>query len=153
MGNEIMRDKCPEKYCSKGSVIKNSIPTIIAVLLVAYFSGDLFKGSGMQTAVVIAIEVAVVVSIYGMFYLFMNGVKKRLAETYISVCENGICGVCPINGYKNREFSYTYAEVTKVTQKGERLFIDTASGRVVLTLTNATVVAELINGRKNFIEG
>ena len=32
MGNEIKRDMCPEKYYAKGSVIKDSIPTIKAWL-------------------------------------------------------------------------------------------------------------------------
>ena len=147
MGDEIKRDRCPEKYCSKGSVIKDSIPTLIAILVVAYFSGDLFRAGGIGAAAVIVIEAVVVFGFYGLLYLFMSGIKKRLAETYISVCENGICGVCPINGYKNREFSHTYSEITKVIVKGERIFIDTVSGRIALTLNDTKGVGEIINSK------
>ena len=41
---------CPEKYYAKGSVVKDSIPTIIAIVIVAFFSGNLFNGSGMNVA-------------------------------------------------------------------------------------------------------
>lgn len=147
MGNEILRDSCPEKYCKKGNLFIDALPVLIASVVVAYFSGTLFKGSGMQTVIIIVIEVVVILGLYGIFYFFMNGMKKRLAETYISVCDNGICGVCPINGYKNREFSHTYSEITNVTVKGERIFIDTASGRIALTLNNALAVAQAINSK------
>ena len=147
MGNEIKRDQCPEKYCKKGNLIVDALPVLVASLLVAYFSGNLFKGSGMETAIVIIVEVVFIFGIYGLFYWLMGGMKKRLAETYISVCENGICGVCPINGYKNRSFSHTYAEITKVTVKGERMFIDTASGRIALTLNDAKGVGDIINAK------
>ncbi len=147
MGNEIIRDKCPDKYFKKGNLFIDALPVLIASLVVAYFSGSLFKGSGMETAIVIVVEAVFIFGLYGLFYWFMGGMKKRLAETYISVCENGICGICPINGYKNREFSHTYSEITKVIVKGERIFIDTVSGRIALTLNDANGVGNIINSK------
>lgn len=38
MGNEIKREKCSEKYYARGSVIKDRIPTIIALVNVAFIS-------------------------------------------------------------------------------------------------------------------
>lgn len=145
MGNEILRDSCPQKYCKKGNLFVDALPVLLAAIVVAYFSGSLFKGGGMEATVIIIIEAVFIFGIYGIFYVLMGGMKKRLAETYISVCDNGICGICPINGYKNREFSSTYSEITKVTVKGERIFIDTASGRITLTLNNASAAADVIN--------
>ena len=147
MGNEIKRDMCPEKYYAKGSVIKDSIPTIIALVIVAFFSGNLFNGSGLGIAITILIEAVFVCFMYGFIFLMFKGMKKRLAETYISVSENGVCGVCPLNGYKNKTFELTYDEITKMVVKGERLFLYSKKGTVALTLRDAAGTAALIKSK------
>lgn len=147
MGNEIKRDMCPEKYCSTASVFKDSISTMIALVIVAVFSGSFFNESGLDIAVTIIIEVTVVALFYGLIFILFKGMKKRLAETYISVCENGICGVCPMNGFKNRTFQLSYDEINKMVVKGERLFLYSQKGNVALTLNDAPGTAELIKAK------
>ena len=147
MGNEIKRDMCPEKYYAKGSIIKDSIPTIIALVIVAFFSGNLFNGSGLNVAITILIEAVFVCLMYGFIFFMFKGMKTRLAETYISVCENGVCGVCPLNGYKNKTFELSYNEITKMVVKGERLFLYSNKGNVALTLRDAAGTAAHIKSK------
>lgn len=147
MGTEIKRDQCPEKYYAKGSIIKDSIPIIISILIVAFFSGSLFSESGMDTVITIIIEIVFSLILYSVFFFMFKGTKKRLAETYISVCENGITGICPLNGYKNKSFEVHYNEITKLTVKGERLFLNTTKGKITLTLKDAAGTAAAIRSR------
>ena len=147
MGNEVKRDFCPPKYCAQGSAFADSIPTLIAVIIVAFFSGNLFNASGMDLAITLVIEVVFAALLYGFTFVMFRGMKKRLAETYISVCENGVCGICPKNGYKNREFSLLYSQITKVVVKGERLFLYSRKGNVVLTLQSAGETCALIQNK------
>ena len=147
MGNEIKRDVCPEKYYAKGSVIKDSIPTIIALVIVAFFSGNMFYESGMETVVTIIIEAVFVCGMYGFVLFMFKGMKKRIAATYISVCENGVCGVCQMNGFKNKTFELSYAEITKMVVRGERLFLSSKKEKVSLTLKDAAATAELIRSK------
>lgn len=147
MGNEIKRDMCPEKYYAKGSIITDSIPSFIALVIVAFFSGNLFNGSGLNIAITILIEAVFVCLMYGLIFIMFKGMKKRLAETYISVCENGVCGICPLNGYKNKTFELSYNEITKMAVKGERLFLYSKNGNVALTLTDASGTAALIKSK------
>lgn len=137
LGKEIKKDFCPPKYCTKGSIIKDSIPTLVALALVTFFSGNLFYASGLELVVTIIIEVAVAVLLYGLMFLMLRGMKTRLAETYISVCENGVCGICPKNGFKNREFSILYSDIRKVSAKGDRFILYASKGNVTLTLQDA----------------
>lgn len=132
------------KYYAKGSVVKESIPTMIALLIVAFFSGNLFNGSGVNMVITILIEFIFMSLMYGFVFFMLKGMKTRLAETYISVCENGVCGICPLNGYKNKTFELSYGEITKVVRKGERLFLYSGKGNVVLTLKDAAGTAALI---------
>ena len=147
MGNELKRDFCPPKHCSQGSVFSESVPSLIALVIVTFFSGRLFQTSGMDIAVTIVIEIVFASVLYGLVFTMLRGMKKRLAETYISVCENGVCGICPKNGYKNREFSLEYSEITKVTVKGEQLFLYSEKEKVVLTLQSAGETSALIQAR------
>ena len=144
MGNEIKKDMCPEKYYEKGSIVKDSIFPLIALLIVSVFSGNLLSEGGISVVVSIVIEVVIVCIIYGLIFLMLKGMKKRLKETYISVCEKGVCGVCPLNGYKNKNFELYYNEITKVVVKGERLFLYSKKGNVILTLKDTLNTAELI---------
>lgn len=148
MGNEIKRDMCPEKYYAQGSVFKESVPTIIALIIVAFFSGDMFNRGGIDIVVTIIIEAAVVLILYGAIFMFLKGNKTRLAQTYISVCEYGVCGVCPLNGYKNKNFWLLYNEISDVSIKRDRLFINSDKGKVILTLRDAEGTASLIRNLK-----
>ncbi len=151
LGNEIKRDSCPEKYCAKGSIIKDSIPTVIALVIVAFFSGNLFSGSGLNIAITIIIEAVFVCGMYALVYLAFGGMKKRLAETYISLCENGLCGICQA-GRKNRSFEYSYSDIKRISVKGERLFIYPETGVIALTLKDAAGVATIIKSKNPSIK-
>ncbi len=151
LGNEIKRDSCPQKYCAKGSIIKDSIPTIIALVIVAFFSGTLFNDSGMDMALTIIIEVLFAGLMYGLVFLMFANMKKRLAETYISLCEEGFCGICQA-GFKNRNFEQSYFDIKRVLVKGERLFIYPATGVIALTLNDAAGVAAIIKSKNPAIK-
>lgn len=146
MGSEIKRDMCPEKYYAKGSIIKDTIPTIIALVIVAFFSGNLFNGSGINIVITIIIEAVFVCLMFGFVFFMFKGLKKRMSETYISMCKNGVCGVCP-NGFKNKTFELPYNEITKMVIKGERLFLYSNKGNVTLTLRDAAGTASLIKSK------
>jgi len=146
-GNELARDTCPEKYCAQKNVFIESLPTLIAVVIVAFFSGNLFNSSGMSQVTVIVIELVFVFVMYALMYTMFRGMKKRLAETYISVCDYGVRGICPKNGFANREFALNYGEITKIQAKGDRLFLQTQKGNVVLTLHNAAEISALIQSK------
>lgn len=147
MGNELKRDFCPEKYCAQETVFVESLPVLFAVVVVAFFSGNLFDAGGMHLAITILMEIVFAGALYGFSFFLFRGMKKRLSETYLSVCEKGVCGICPKNGYQNREFSLLYAAIDKVDVKGERLFVYSKKGNVVLTLKDAQGTATLIRTR------
>ena len=149
MGTELKRDTCPMKYCKKGSLLGDSLPVIGAMIIVALFSGNLFISAGINTIVSIIIEAVFIIAIYSIFYVMFGKVKDCLAETYISVCKNGVCGICHVNGFKNVAFELTYAEITKMIVSRDRLTLFSAKGRVPLTLNDAQGVAAIIRS-KNF---
>ncbi len=147
VGNEIKRDVCPQKYYEKGSVMKDTLSIVAVTVVISLFSGNLLEAGGLNTVVTLLIEALFVVVMYAMCHFLLKGSKVRLAETYISICENGICGVYPINGMKNGNFSLMYSEITKLSVKNDRLIIFSNKGRIILTLVDAQGSAALINSR------
>ena len=147
LGNELKKDTCPEKYCKQGSFVAESLPILVSSLIVAFFSGNLFQASGVSVAVTVAVEAVFVAVIYGMFFFFMKGMKKRLAETCICVCEGGVLGICALNGFKNRQFCLPYSQITRMEVKKDRLFLYGAKERVILTLKDAPGTAALIQSK------
>ena len=147
MGDEIKRDKCPEKYYANSNVFKDTFPTIIALLVVAFFSGNLLNGSGFNIVITLIIEFVFIGLMYGFITFMFKGIKTRLSETYISVCEKGVSGICQLNGYKNRTFELMYNEINKVDVKGERLFLYSKKGNVVLILRDTSETASLIRNK------
>ena len=82
---------------------------LIALIIVAFLSGNLLGAGGMDGIATLVVECIFVGGLYALFVVLMNGTKKRMAQTGICVCENGICGVCP-NGFQNRKFTLLYRE-------------------------------------------
>lgn len=147
-GAEIKRDTCPRKYCTKKKMIADSIPSLLALIVVAFFSGNLFGASGLHMVFTILIEVAFIAVMYAVTYRTLEKARKCFANMYICVCEQGVMGVCIDKGYKNREFAYAYEQIKKVTAKGERVFLSTDSEQIVLTLDNARETAALIDSMR-----
>ena len=144
LGQEILRDKCPEKYCSKNSFFSDILPILLASVVVAIMSGTMFNKAGINIFTTVVMDVLVIMFLCGLFLVLFSGVKKRLAQTYISVCEKGICGIRAINGYKNGMFEIVYADILKVTNKGERVIIETKIGKIIMTLSKAEETVNLI---------
>lgn len=150
LGNELARDFCPEKYSSQGSIIKDTLPTAIVLVLISLWSGGLMGTSFSNIIVSIVFDVVVFCALYAFIFFLMRGVKKRLAKTYISICEYGVKGVCPYNGYKNRDYSIYYKDISKINVKKDQLFIYSKGSRTaVFTLHNAAAAAELIKSKMN----
>lgn len=144
LGNEIKKVRCPDKYCSTKFTAGDFLPILLASIVVAYFSGTLLSAGGINIILTVLIETVFVVGMCFFTNILFKGVKKRLAETYISICENGICGIWAVNGYKNAEFKALYGEITKVTYRGDRVVITTNHGKIVLTLNDVTENVALI---------
>ena len=70
MGNEIKRDICPEKYYSISSVLKNCMPSVIAVMIVAFFSCSMIKENGSTFRKAIRIEIIFVLIMSSLIFLF-----------------------------------------------------------------------------------
>ena len=149
-GAEILKSSCPEKYLRKSSLISDCLSTFVAFLIVAYFSGNLFKAGGLNSVTIIIIEAVVILFFTVLTYFLFKGVKKRLSETYISICENGICGIRAVNGFKNAPFSVSYDGITKISHKSDRVYIDSNQGKIILTLNNAEEAVRLIREKCNF---
>ncbi|MBQ7121120.1 MAG: hypothetical protein IJO03_02530 [Clostridia bacterium] len=150
LGNEILRDSCPQKYTEQGNLFKETLPVIVMLVLVSLWSGSLFRGGGISGIATLVIEIIFVFGMYAFVFFVFKGSKKRLAETYISICENGVCGVCPLNGFKNRDFCVYYGSITNVKAKKDQLFIYSAGSKTaVFTLHNASAAAALIQSRLN----
>ena len=143
-GSQIKRDSCPEKYWKKGNFFVDILPVFAASLVVAVLSGDMFTGGGLHIAATIAIEAVVVLALTGTMYFITNGQKKRFAQTYISVCEGGVQGVCPVSGFKCKDFAIPYSQIQKVTAKGDRLTIVSAQGTYIVTVGDAQNTCTLI---------
>lgn len=142
-GQQIKKDSCPEKYWKKGNFFVEFLPALASSLLVAFLSGNLFYNGGISLVVTIVIEAIVVLGLTGFMYLLTSGTKKRFAQTYISVCEGGVQGVCPA-GFKVREFAVPYAQIQKVTAKGDRLTLVSAQGTFIVTVGDAQNTCTLI---------
>lgn len=145
MGNEILKDTCPQRFYDKSGIIKDTLPIIIAVVIVALFSGNLFSKAGINSLINLIIEVCFIFTFGIVFYFLFAKIKSKFSETYISVCENGICGVKDAGGFKNEPFCYEYWQINGVVSKGEKLLVDTVDGRFVILLENSENTARLIN--------
>lgn len=144
MGIEIKRDMCPPKYYSKVSLITDTLPVLIALVFVASVEASLLRAAGLDDAVILLVNIAFVALVYLYVFFMFRGLRSRLAETYISVCEYGVCGVYQKTGFKNDTFGLVYNEIAKMKVKKDRLLLDSPKGRVVLTLSDAANTGALI---------
>ena len=148
MGNEIKRDTCPEKYCNQKNTFTGIIPVIISLLIVCVFSGVMLKQGGLNIVITVVVE-AVVLCLFSVLYYFLfKKSRARLADTYISVCDNGVHGECAANGFKNKTFELSYAEISNVAVRGDRLSLYSSKGTVFLFLKDVNATAELINQKR-----
>ena len=151
MGNEIKRDTCPDRYLKKVNPIKDILPVAFALLVVAFFSGKLMYAGGINMVAIVSFEVLFVCLMTGFVYYVLRGSKARLAETYISVCEDGVKGICPKNGYRNKTFELTYSEIARIKVRRKRLRLYSYKGNVVLVLKDAKATAELIRSKNKYL--
>ena len=151
MGDEIKRDTCPAKYLKKVSLVKDVLPVAVALLVVVFFSGKLMYTGGINMVSIVLFEILFVCLMTGFVYYVLSGSKKRLAETSISVCENGVKGICPKNGYRNKSFELAYNEIARIKVKRKRLRLYSYKGNVVLALKDAVATAELIKSKNKYL--
>ncbi|MBQ6701448.1 MAG: hypothetical protein IJN17_00665 [Clostridia bacterium] len=147
LGNEIKRDSCPEKYYKSKGFAKDVLPILIPLAVIGIISGILMGTSGAGIIITLVIEALFVGLGTAFLLIFISGSKKRLSQQHISVCDNGICGVCPLSGSKNRRFEHAYSEITKISTKGDRLVIYTEKGNVSVTVSDADATAALIDSK------
>ena len=149
LGNEIAKDCCPEKYYCKRSLYQDIIPIIIAAVIVAFFSNTLLDSAGLAWYWNLLIEFLFVALLGIAFYMIYSGIKKRLSQTYLCICEKGISGVCAISGYKNEKFSVRYEDITGASYQGDTAIIETKKGKFTFVLENAPKMVELIYKKAN----
>lgn len=146
MGNELKRDSCPPQLCSQKRLFLDTIPILISLLFVAVLSGSLFSAAGMDTVVIILIEVVLWGAVYAMMLMMFRKMYKRIAESYISVCAFGVCGICPM-GARSKEFALPYSQIQKITAKGNRLVIKAPGLNAAFTLGDAPGTCALIQSK------
>ena len=149
LGNEILRDQCPEQYYCRRSLLKDILPIVIAAVIVAFFSSTLLDSAGLDWYWNLLIEFLFVMVLGVVFYCLFGGIKKRLSQTYISVCEKGISGICAVNGYKNESFSIPYEEISFASYQGDRAIIETKNGKYTFTLERVSETVGLICKQAN----
>ena len=141
-GNELMHDSCPKKYYSNSVIVSGMLPSILAFLVVAALVSFFLHKVMDLTVILIVVGVLFVLMFIGMFSLF-RGMCKRLSETKISVCENGIEGVVCL-GQMNSTFCVGYDEISKVQTGTDRIVITVSYGTLNLLVHEPEQLADLI---------
>ncbi len=149
IGKEMARATCPKKYCTTGSVVKEVISSTLSFVIVSVAAGLFLNKGGAD--ITVSITVGVVFVLLGTLFMtvIINGQKKRWAQTYISVCEHGVTGICPLNGYKNKTFAISYKDINDVIVKGDRLLLKTTSEKINITIERTAEIANIINTNVN----
>ena len=136
------RFSCPEKYSTQAPLWKDILFNLIPVLIVGFMIASLANGAGMSAAGAYLVG-ALVTAGFTFFSVFVTRAwKKRYEESYMTLQEKGISGVCPVNAFHSKEFAVAYNEIRNVTVKKDRMTLDTAAGRIVLFAEEADAVAE-----------
>ena len=146
LGNELKRDFCPPKLCSQKRLFADSIPVLLALVFVGFFSGSMLSAAGMDTVVILLIEVVLWGAVYAMMLMMFRKMYQRIAESYISVCDFGVCGICPM-GVKSKQFALPYNQIQKITAKGNRLMIKAPGLNAAFTLGDAPGTCALIQSK------
>jgi len=141
-GTELMHDSCPKKYYSNSVIVSGMLPSILAFLVVAALVSFFLHKVMDLTVILIVVGVLFVLMFIGMFSLF-RGMCKRLSETKISVCENGIEGVVCL-GQMNSTFCVGYDEISKVQTGTDRIVITVSYGTLNLLVHEPEQLADLI---------
>ncbi len=144
LGEILKTDRCPEKNCEKGGIMKDCVIVDIVMAIISVVSGNMLIKGGVGFAATVAFELVFLVAVYTAVYYIMKGSRNRLAETFINICEKGICGIRAINGYKNGDFSVAFSDIKKVTNRGERVIIHTETQKIVMILTDAKETVSMI---------
>lgn len=147
--NEITRDFCPEKYYCKRSLYQDIIPIVVAAVIVAFFSNTLLDFAGFAWYWNLLIEFLFVALLGIAFYMVYGGIKNRLSQTFLCVCEEGVFGVCAVSGYKNEKFSVRYEDVIMASYQGDTAIIETKKRKFTFVLENVSETIDLICKKAN----
>lgn len=142
LGNELLRDCCPKSHYSASTIVSGLLPSLIAYVLVAVFAGSLMTPA-IPLPVVVAIMAALLALLGGFMFSMFKKLAKRLSETYISVCEDGITGIVCL-GQTNSTFCVRHEEISKVITGKDRIVITVPNGTLNLIVHEPEKLAELI---------
>ena len=146
LGAEIRRSTIPQKYMTNSSLIGDIIPTAIAFLLVELYSGTLLSGT-MGAVMSFVISLIIYCIFMTIMYFVFKAMRKKQAQTYITVCEYGIYGTCA-RGMNLCNYVVPYSDIKSVSGKRETLRITSAScGSIIHMLPDAPEIATLIQSR------
>ena len=108
------RFSCPEKYSTQAPLWKDILFNLIPVLIVGFMIASLANGAGMSAAGAYVVG-ALVTAGFTFFSVFVTRAwKKRYEESYMTLQEKGISGVCPVNAFHSKEFAVAYNEIRNV---------------------------------------
>ena len=142
LGSELLRDSCPKSHYSAASIISSILPGLIIYVLVAIFAGSLMTPS-LPLPAVVAIMVALLALLGGVMFSMFKKLAKRLSETYISVCEDGITGIVCL-GQVNSTFCVRHEEISAVITGKDRIVITVPNGTLNLIVHEPEKLADLI---------
>ncbi len=149
LGRELKRSVVPQKYCNKSSLIGDLLPSAVIFLLIEVYSCLLMNESFGIISFIIGF-VTYIGFMTALYFAFAK-IKKSLATTYMTVCENGIYGVYS-KGISTQEYCIPYSDIKSFSSKKDYIrIVSASSGAFLQYLEDAVQIAEIIGSRKNDI--
>ena len=148
LGKVEKQIRLPDKLTVQAPMWRDILSNLIPILILGYLELSLFSGAGLTYGAAVAISVLVVVLLTALAVVVTRAWKKRYAEMFLNVQENGLSGVCAGTAFKSKSFAFPYKELKSASGKKNRLTLLTASGNYTLFADNAVELAEELEQRK-----
>lgn len=147
LGSILKTLRSPEKSYAQAPIWKDILFNLIPSAIVAFMMRALLLGAGLEEFTVNLLFV-LVTAFFTFFCVFTTrSVKKRCAELFLNIHENGLSGVRLVNAFKTKSFELPFSELKDVTWAKARLILSTSSGKIMMTLDDAEAVAAELKQR------
>ena len=133
---------CPQKYSAQAPLWKDILSNVIPLLILGYLMASLSHGAGLSWTGAYLVGALVVAGFLIFSVVVTRAWKTRYGESFLTLHEKGISGVCPKNAFHLKDFAAAYGEIRNVRVNKDRLILDTVEGRIVLFAEDAEALAE-----------